>query len=296
MIIMIVQHSDGFYHNQIAKAIRELGEECTMFSWMKFDFGVIDLFDPERDVVFIRTGTVQAMRIAYRFERRGFHVLNDARYINLSAQKFISNIYARANGIPVPELCVAVDKKHPEIIRDYLRQYEVLVAKPIYSRDMGRHVHRITEQTIEGDMKLIETIPGTEIMLQNEIQFARLVRVIVLGKKMIVEATTYDTKHAPDWKATVCMNPKAKHYLDVPQKLVELAQWTNVAFGGEVAYIDFFEQVSGDYVLSEINHSCGLQHHEKITGVAIRRHIALYLVKRYHQLLPNVPVQRQKVA
>jgi hypothetical protein len=54
--------------------------------------------------------------------------------------------------------------------------------------------------------------------------------------------------------------------------------------------------VSGDYVLSEINHSCGLQHHEKITGVAIRKHIAMYLVKRYYQLLPNVKMQPLKIA
>lgn len=291
MIIMIVQHPEGFYHNQIARAVRDLGEECTLLSWMNFDYSVIDQFDPTTDIVFIRTGTPQALRIARNFERRGFHVLNDSRYINISSQKFIANLYARANKIPVPELCVAVDKKHPEILRQYIREYGVLVAKPIYSRDMGRFVFRVTADTLEEDMKLIDSIPGQEIMLQNEIQFERIVRAIVLGKKMIVEATTYDTKHPPDWKATVCMNPNAKHYLDVPKKLVDLAQWTSTAFGGEVAYIDYFEQESGDYVLSEINHSCGLQHHEKITGVPIRKHIARYLVKRYHQLLPDARAQ-----
>lgn len=284
MIVMIVQHPSGFFHNQIARSVRELGVQCTLVSWMHFDVKVLDAFSPERDVIFLRTGTQQALDIARRFERRGFRVLNDSRYINISAQKFIANLYARANGIPVPELSVAVAKKHPSILREYLNQYGVLVAKPIYSRDMGRFVFRVTSESMDESLKLIESIPGQEVLLQDEIQFDRIVRAIVIGKKMLVEATTFDTKHAPDWKATVCMNPNAKHYVDVPDKLVKLAEWTNTAFGGDVAYIDFFEQASGDYVLSEINHSCGLQHHERITGVPIRKHIARYLVEQHWKL------------
>lgn len=289
MIVMIVQHPSGFYHNQIAQAIRALGEECMLISWIHFDTGIIDRMSPRRDTIFLRTGTVQALRIARWFEGRGFRVLNDSRYIAISAQKFIANLYAASNGIPVPVLSVAVEKDYRRIIVEYLSQYGVLVAKPIYSRDQGRFVYRITAEDIEEGLRLIETIPGEEVLLQNEIQFSRIVRAVVLGKKMLVEATTFDTKHLPDWKATVCMNPLAQHYLKVPSALIDLAEHTNIVFGGDVAYIDFFEQSSGDYVLSEINHSCGLQHHEKITGVPIHEHIACYVVRRSRELLSAIP-------
>lgn len=284
MIIMIVKHPEGFYHNQIGKAVREFDEQCTLISWMNFDVDVIDTFSPDRDIVFMRTGALRALDIARNFESRGFKVLNDSRYINISAHGFISNLYARSNGIPVPELCVAVDKKHSAILRDYLHQYSVLVAKPIYSRDQGKFVYRISK---EADIRFVNTIPGQLIMLQNEIEFVNIVRVIVIGKKMLTGATTYDSKHPPEWKATVCMNPEAKHYANVPRKLIDLAERTNVVFGGEVAYIDFFEQESGDYVLSEINHSCGLQYHERITGIPIHKHIGRYLVERYREFIPH---------
>jgi glutathione synthase/RimK-type ligase-like ATP-grasp enzyme len=291
MIVMLVKYPAYVYHNLIAKALRALGEECRLISWTDFDLAGIDAFSPERDVLFLRTGAVKAVRIARAFERRGFKVLNDSRYNALSAHKLIANHYARANGVPVPELSAEVDKAHTDILRGYLRQYGVLVVKPIYSRDMGRFVYRIRHESAEEDLKLVETIPGQQVLVQNEIQFVRLVRTIVLGRRMLVEATTYDTQHPPEWKATVCMNPQAKHYLEVPRRLVEVAERTNIVFGGEVAYIDFFEQASGEFVLSEINQACALHHHERITGVPIHKHIARYLVRRSRALLARPRAQ-----
>ncbi|MFZ6721376.1 ATP-grasp domain-containing protein [Undibacterium sp. Ji49W] len=288
MIVMIVQFTKGFYHNQIKKAVEALGEECRLISWIDFDAKIIDTLSPQRDIIFMRTGTLRAVNIARNFERRGFKVLNDSRYINISGQKLLGNIYAGSNKIPVPELSVAFKKGNNAALQGYLKAYGPLVAKPIYSRDMGRFVFRISEETLEHDLEMIASIPGQEVLLQNEIKFKKIVRTIVLGRKMLVEATTYDTKHAPDWKATVCMNPNAKRYLDVPGKLIELAQWTNISFGGDIAYIDFFEKEDGSYILSEINHSCGLQHHETITGIKIHEHIAQYLLERYQQNFPTL--------
>jgi glutathione synthase/RimK-type ligase-like ATP-grasp enzyme len=185
----------------------------------------------------------------------------------------------------VAELSVEVDKAHPEILRGYLRRYGALVVKPVYSRDMGRFVYRVREASAEEDLKRVATIPGERVLVQSEIGFVRLVRTIVLGRRMLVKATTCDTVHPPEWKATVCMNPNAAHYVDPPPRLVELAERTNVVFGGEVAYIDFFEQASGEFVLSEINQACGLQHHERITGVPIHRHIARHVSSRARALL-----------
>ena len=291
MIVMLVHQPIGAYHNQIAKAVRQLGEECMVISCLNFDAKVIESFSPDRDIIFIRTGGHPVLDVAREFERRGFRTLNDSRYIAMSAQKFVANMYARYNGVPIPELCVEVDKRQPGVLRRYLKRHGVLVAKPTYSRDMGRFVYRIKAETVEEDLRLVETIPGRRIILQSEIEFAKLVRTIVLGRKMLTDATTYDTKHPPEWKATVCSNPNAKHYTDVPDKLVELAEHTNIVFGGEVAYIDFFEKESGDYVLSEINHACALQHHEQITGVPIHRHIGRYLVDRHRELVPRSEVR-----
>jgi len=36
MIVMLVQYPAGLYHNQIAKALRALGEECRLISWTEY--------------------------------------------------------------------------------------------------------------------------------------------------------------------------------------------------------------------------------------------------------------------
>jgi glutathione synthase/RimK-type ligase-like ATP-grasp enzyme len=285
MIVMLVQHPREFYHNRIAGALRALGEECRLISWMDFELAGIDAFSAQRDVLFTRTCSLRGLTITRAFERRGFKVLNDSCYNALSGNKLVQNQVARANGIAVPELSVEVDKAHPEIVRDYLRRYGTLVAKPIHSRDMGRFVFRLREENAQDDLRLVDQVPGERVLVQSEVKFVRLVRTIVLGRRMLVEATTYDTQHPPEWKATVCMNPNAKHYREVPARLVELAQRTIVVFGGEVAYIDFFELASGEFVLSEINQACALQHHERITAVPIHRHIARYVANRARALL-----------
>lgn len=289
MIVMIVQYPGGFYHNQIAAAVRRLGVECRLVSWMDFDPDSIGSYSPERTLVFLRT--CRPINIARAFESRGIRVLNDSRYTTLSGNKLLGNLYARANGIPVPELCVEVDKAHDEVLRTYLREYGSLVVKPIYSRDMGAFVYRVREETAQADLKQVATIPGHRVLVQSEIEFDRLVRTVVLGRRMLVQATTYDTVHPPEWKATVCMNPQVKAYENPPQRLVELAERTSLVFGGEVAYIDFFEQADGELVLSEINHSCALQHHEAVTGVPIHRHIGQYLVERYRELVHQEPAR-----
>jgi len=61
---------------------------------------------------------------------------------------------------------------------------------------------------------------------------------------MLVEATTYDRKR-DSWKPTVCENPLAKYYENVPKELIETANKTIRAFGGHIAYIDYFETANG---------------------------------------------------
>ena len=258
MIIFVVLNPEGSYTRRITDVVERIGCPTRILSWRHFDYRLIRQFDPERDVVFFRTGAAAAVRIARAFEDAGFNLINDSRYIRLSGHKYLANVHAQANGIAVPELNVAVRKDNAELLRLYLKQNGTLVAKPIISRDMGRYVFLIRN---DDDFANVATIPGARILLQSEVHFDRLVRTIVTRDGVLIEATTYDTKH-DTWKATVCENPFAKHYYQVPGELVETTKKTLRAFGGDVAYIDYFETSNG-FVLSEINHSCGLSEHER---------------------------------
>jgi [lysine-biosynthesis-protein LysW]--L-2-aminoadipate ligase len=273
MIVFIVLNAgEGTYSRRIASAVERNGKQTRMLSWRHFDYALISQLDPDRDAIFFRTGAGPAVRIARAFEDAGFHVINDSRYIQLSGQKHLANVHAGANGIAIPDVNVTIRKDNAELMSLYLKQNGALVAKPIVSRDMGRYVFLVKT---EADFADVASIPGSHILLQSEVKFDRLVRTIVTADGMLAEATTYDTTRET-WKATVCENPLAQHYRHVPKELIVIAEKTIKVFGGDVAYIDYFETPNG-FVLNEINHSCGLIEHERISGYPIAESIGEFL-------------------
>jgi [lysine-biosynthesis-protein LysW]---L-2-aminoadipate ligase len=272
MVIFIVLNVSGGYSRRIARAVQRNGCQTGFFSWKGFDYSIIRQLDRHGDVIFFRTGALPAVRIAQAFEEAGFTVVNDHRYIQLSAHKYLANVHAQANGIPIPKLNARAKKDNFELLSLYLKQHKSLVAKPILSRDMGRFVYRVRTND---DLRQLVAIPGSHILIQSEVKFDRLVRTVVTRNGMLTEATAYDTAHNT-WKATVCDNPLARHYKDVPGELADLAKKTIRVFGGDIAYIDYFETPDG-FVLNEINHSCGLNEQERITGYPIAASLATYL-------------------
>jgi glutathione synthase/RimK-type ligase-like ATP-grasp enzyme len=272
MILFVVSEIGQNYSRRIERAAARNRCRTGLLIWRDFDPGVIRRLNPSTDVIFFRTGAKSAVQIARAFEDAGFRVINDSRFIQLSAQKNLANVFAKANGIPTPDLNVVIEKRNVELLAMYLRQYGSLVAKPIMSRDKGRYVYPVTS---DSDFINVAKIPGSHILVQSEVRFDRLVRTIVLRNGMLAEATVYDTKH-DTWKATVCENLQARHYRHPPASLIQLAEKTLRAFGGDIAYIDYFETSRG-FVFSEINQACNLLPQERITGFPIARHLGGYL-------------------
>lgn len=287
MILFVVLDARGSYTNRIAKAVERNGCKAKIVSWRFFDYRLINELDHENDFVFFRTGAPAAIKIARQFEDAGFNVVNDSRYIELSTQKYLANVYAKTSGIAVPALNVSIPKSNTELLLLHLRQSGPLVAKPILSRDRGRYVFLVRSKR---DCARVLSIPGSHILLQSEVRFTRLVRTIVTRNEMMAGATTYDTKRGT-WKATVCENPRAKHYRHVPKELIEISEKTIRAFGGHIAYIDYFETLNG-FVLNEINHSCGLAEHERISGYPIADQLGKYLTDYRKETL----AQRRRLA
>jgi len=272
MIIFIVFNTAGGYSRRIAAAAERNGQQVRLLSWKDFDYNIIRRLDRDDDVIFFRTGALAAVPIARAFEDAGFKVVNDSRYIQLSGQKYLANVHAETNGITIPSLNVTIKKDNSELLSLLLKQNGPLVVKPIISRDQGRYVYLVKSQD---DFPQVAMVPGSHILVQSEVKFDRLVRTIVTSDGMLAGATEYDTKH-DSWKATVCDNPLATHYRRVPEELVNVVEKTIRAFGGDVAYIDYFETSDG-FVFNEINHSCGLMHQERITGYPIAEHLGVFL-------------------
>src|ERR1700685_1716203 len=138
MIVFIVLDPEGGYSRRIASTVERCGKQTRMLSWKRFDYALIGQLDPHSNVIFFRTGAPAAVPIARAFEDAGFNVINDSRYIQLSGQKYLANVYADANGIAIPDLNVTVKKDNIGLLSFFLRHNGPLVAKPVISRDMGR--------------------------------------------------------------------------------------------------------------------------------------------------------------
>jgi glutathione synthase/RimK-type ligase-like ATP-grasp enzyme len=171
-----------------------------------------------------------------------------------------------------------VDKTDTQVIANLTQEFGSVVAKPIHSRDQGLHCKKIEQMTRDDEIReIIADIPGPEIIIQEMIEYKKLIRTIVIGFQMLRDAVTFDVP-TEDWKASVCLNPKIKKYNDHSEMLVDFAERTARALEAEISFIDFFEDKNGHFILNELNTDCDLSIHEQITGVKIHEYIANYLM------------------
>jgi glutathione synthase/RimK-type ligase-like ATP-grasp enzyme len=233
---------------------------------------------PENTLIHSRTaGPLTNQKIA-ELEKLGFKVINSSRTLTLTSNKYLSQVHARENGIPVADT-YKIDKKDVDKVLSLLEKYGSIVLKPIFSQGQGIYCQKVSKGVSKEDLrKMLDSVPGEEIQVQQCINYKKLIRVIVIGYKALKEATCYDAPK-DGWKCSVCMNPAIKKYTDKKDGLFELAERTARAFGAKINFIDFFEDVNGQIILNEINTACSLLIHEGVTGCPIRQHLGDFLIQ-----------------
>lgn len=277
--ILLIRTKKGLrYAEHIQRAVQTLGAQCVISDIDSLDatFKKYSL-TPANTLIHSRTAGVKTNKKIACLERKGFHVINSSRALTLTNNKYLAQKHAEKNGIPVAKT-YKVNKKNVTRIRKLLMQYGSLVLKPIFSQGQGIYCYKVDVDL--SDQKLIETlanIPGTLIQVQECIHYKKLIRMIVIDYKALVDAATYD-EPSDGWKCSVCLNPAVKKYVVTDSVLIRLAEDTARAFGARINYIDFFEDAGGNFILNEINTACSLFFHEKVTGVAINEQIARFLV------------------
>lgn len=231
---------------------------------------------PSNTIIHSRTaGPVTNEKIA-ELEAAGFKVINSSKTLTLTSNKYLSQEHARAKGIPVADT-YKVDKTDVPKVESLLKKYGLLVVKPIFSQGRGIYCQKVGKGVLKNDLrKILDSVPGEMIQVQQCINYKKLIRVIVIGYKALKEATVYDMPGS-SWKCSVCLNPKIKKYKENRGDLFELAERTARAFGAQINFIDFFEDASGRFILNEINTACSLFIHERVTGCPIHRHIGDFL-------------------
>jgi glutathione synthase/RimK-type ligase-like ATP-grasp enzyme len=219
-------------------------------------------------------------------EREGYRVINNTRVLRHTSNKLECALDMYEAGLPHPRTWEAERNWDDDLIRrlwvlmasDY-NVYKVVV-KPYTSMDQGANV-KIAE-TFEQFHRAIRGMPTGKVVVQELIDYTAIFRVVVIDGRAL-PMSWVDRPTPQRWRVSVCLNRNMQFVTNPDQELLEVAEQTQEAIGGEVNFIDVFRTVSGRYILSEINTACNLSIHEGMARSAghpywnIANYIARYL-------------------
>jgi len=280
MNIIIVRTKKGIrYALKIHNYLVKQGIDCFLAEIKELG-GKIKKFNlkPKDTLIHARCAGTTTNKILAQFAKRGFKIINSPQTLELTSNKYLANLHAQKNKLPIAKTYKLL-KTDLSGVKKLLQKHKIIVLKPIHSKGQGIFCQKVGHGCKETKLKkILNSIPGQEIQVQEFIDYKKLIRIIVIGYKVLANASTYDMPSA-NWKCSVCLNPKIKKYHLVNRKLKKLAEKTARVFKAKVNFIDFFETKNGQFVLNEINTACSLFLHEKVTGVPIHKFIGDFLIK-----------------
>lgn len=239
--------------------------------------------NPKETIIHTRTASPDLVyKTLKEIENKGFKILNNPETIKTTSDKILSNIIAQNKGIKIAKT-IKISKENLTPLYNFLKENKSIIIKPQKSQGQGIYCFKIDQNTTKEEItNIINKVPGKIFQAQETIAYESLNRVIVIGKKAIKEAVTYDTPN--EWKCSVCLNPNIKHRKNPDNELIKLAEDTAEKLNANISFIDFFKTYDNKYILNEINTACNLLYHEKITGYPISKDIANLLIKEYKEL------------
>lgn len=274
--IVIVRTEVGSkYAERIAQEIKNLDTECGIVCWKDLEnFLDKNKCTPLNTLLHFRAAGPNVNLKAFNLENSGYQIINSAPVLDRTSDKYKSFEWAKEKGFALP----VTKKGTPDEIKKLINtlEFEKFVLKPINSKHQGALCFRSFRGDKQIDEKLSQ-VPGKEVILQEFIEYHKIYRVIVVGKKPLDQAVFYDEPSPNRWKVSVCLNPDIQLDKNPDPKLLNYAKNLAEIFESEIAFIDIFETKNG-YVLSEINTACNLSQHEDKSGYGISKEIATYLV------------------
>ncbi len=241
-----------------------IGKNVDVLSWRECLVLLNSDSLPEWDLVHVRFGGLgTSMQMLKALAIEGYTLVNQPFTVEHATNKYLGIKLARKKGIPTPKTYL-VDPRFDIPVVDL-----PVIAKPLMSSE-GKDVF-IVNRTEE-----FENLPFSQpYILQEMVDFTRLVRAVVVGEEVIDAA--YDSP-TDGFRARVCMNPLVKK-VEVTEELKEFSIKVAEAFRGEILVVDAFLTKDG-LVFNEVNNACNLYPMQQATGVNHAKIIAEYLLRR----------------
>jgi RimK family alpha-L-glutamate ligase len=208
----------------------------------------------------------------HALEERGIRVVNSARVIERTVDKFWTSATLERHGLPTPATVVCESIESAYEARERLGG-DVIV-KPLFG-SMGLGMVRVTdEETAFRVFRAIETIRGV-FYLQRTIEHdGRDVRAFVVGGRVVAAME----RCAPGWRTNMAQGAEARP-LSLPPAWADLAVRAAEVVGAVYAGVDLLPARDGTVYVLEVNGIPGWQGLQGATGIAIADCLVEYLIR-----------------
>jgi len=207
----------------------------------------------EFDAVIVRTmppGSLE--QVVFRMDALARHesaagvVVNSARALETSVDKYLASAKLQAAGLLVPRTIVCQTSE--EAMEAFLELDGDVVLKPLFGSE-GRGIARLTDEALAlRAFKMLESM-GAVLYLQAFISHDGYdLRVMVIGDRVL----GMTRRNALDWRTNVSRGASVE-VLQVTDALGELAKRAAQSVGAEIAGVDFLPSREGAMYAIEVN-------------------------------------------
>lgn len=215
-------------------------------------FALTDKDAPWRLVLNREISASRARHAAYTLESVGVAVLNSAATTEACADKWLTSLALRRDGVPTPRTALALT---PGAALAELERFGYpAVLKPL-TASWGRRVCLVREpDAARAVLEHCEALPAPQshlIYMQEYIDKpGRDIRVVVIGGRPV--AATY--RIADDWRCNVALGARTQP-CEITPELAGLAIAAAAAVHADFAGVDIVEDRAGSLLVLEVNHN-----------------------------------------
>ena len=213
-------------------------------------------------------------------EQRGVSVMNSARAIERSVDKFYTTALLHQAGLPTPETVVC--ERAEDAMRAVKSMGDVII-KPIFG-SLGHGMVRVSDPDVAFRVvRALEQV-GSVFYVQRAIDHdGRDLRVFVVGGRVLgaIERRSIDG----DWRTNVARGASAQPF-DLPAAWEQLAVRAASAVGAEYAGVDLLPSGHDDVFVLEVNAIPGWNGLQQATGLDVAGAIVEHLEGRVRTARP----------
>jgi RimK family alpha-L-glutamate ligase len=283
MQVLILSARTGWHTDELCRALAARGHHARVspYESLAAEFGrrsdlktdtATSVFDVDAVLArIIPNGSLE--QIIFRvnalhwIEQRGIPVVNSARAIERSVDKFYTTALLQEAGLPVPEtvVCDRADAAM-EAIRRMLASGGEVIVKPIFG-SMGHGLVRIADAELAWRVvRPLEQMRSVFYVQRAIDSSGRDVRVFVVGGRVV--GAIERTAPPGDWRTNVARGGIARA-IEPSSDWVDHALSATRASGADYAGVDLLESRTGEVFVLEVNGIPGWKGLQSATGLDV---------------------------